>query len=252
MAKRGKDTLLPVDDEAIGLARMLMRTARYGALATLDAETGGPLATRTATATDGDGAPVILISTLAAHTSALIADPRCSLLVGEPGKGDPLAHPRLSISCDAIRLERDSEKTAHARQRYLNRHPKAALYADFADFSFFRLDVRSASLNGGFAKAFALNRDHLLLSPDLSASIAGAEQSAVEHMNEDHSDAIQLLAGGKEQDRGWTLTGIDAEGFDLARGDIVRRKLFPKPLSGTAEIRTAFVEQVKQARSARA
>lgn len=248
MAKRGRDIVLPVDDEAIGQARMLLRTARFGALATLNPETGEPFASRTATATDADGTPVILISTLAAHTSALTSDPRCSLLVGEPGKGDPLAHPRLSISCSAVRLDRNSDGTDHTRQRYLNRHPKALLYADFADFSFFRLDVRSASLNGGFAKAFALDRDHLLLATELSASIATAEQSAIEHMNEDHSDAIQLLAGGKEQEHGWKLTGIDAEGYDLAKGDIIRRKLFPNPLSGPQDIRTVFIELLKTIR----
>ena len=111
-----------------------------------------------AVATDIDGTPVILVSTLSAHTAALDADPRCSLLVGEPGKGDPLAHPRITH-----RLQRSAAGTRNARgtrvrRRYLNRHPKAELYAGFADFAFFRLEPRGASLNGGFGRAYRLSR----------------------------------------------------------------------------------------------
>ena len=47
---------------------------------------------------------------------------------------------------------------ARAERRYLNRHPKARLYAGFADFAFFRLAVERASLNGGFGKAYHLTR----------------------------------------------------------------------------------------------
>ena len=36
--------------------------------------------------TDTDGAAVILVSALSAHTKALEADPRVSLLAGEPGR----------------------------------------------------------------------------------------------------------------------------------------------------------------------
>ncbi|MEZ5812965.1 MAG: pyridoxamine 5'-phosphate oxidase family protein [Rhizobiaceae bacterium] len=248
MPETEKGVLRPLDDDAIGLARTLLRTARYGALATLDPQSGAPQASRTATATDTDGAPVILISRLAPHTTALEADPRCSLLVGEPGKGDPLAHPRITLACVAKRLDRDGEAGRRARRRYLNRHPKAALYADFADFSFFRLDVLSAGLNGGFARAYVLGRDDLLLAADASAAIAEAEQSAVDHMNKDHAGAVALLAG-EQAAKGWKLTGVDPEGFDLARGDLVRRVLFTEPLAGPQSIRDTFVGLVKAARA---
>jgi hypothetical protein len=119
------------------------------------------MASRTAFACDEDGAPVVLVSRLAAHTAALEADPRCSLLVGEPGAGDPLAHPRVTLVGRARRLERDSAEGARARERYLAAHPKAALYADFADFSFWRIEAARASLNGGFGRAWSLVADDL-------------------------------------------------------------------------------------------
>jgi len=62
----------------------------------------------------------------------------------------------------ARRLERDSDAGGIARERYLSLHPKAALYADFADFAFWRLDVLRASLNAGFGRAYALRPEDVL------------------------------------------------------------------------------------------
>lgn len=244
-----KDVLQPVDEQAIALGRSLLRSARFGALATLDPASGVPLASRVALATETDGSPLILISTLAAHTDALTADPRCSLLVGEPGKGDPLAHPRMTVVCRAQWLKRDDEDGKQARRRYLNRHAKAVLYADFGDFCFLRLKVVSASLNGGFARAYALEREHLILPAEASENIAGAEQSALDHMNEDHADAIDRIAGAAESGakNGWSLTGIDPEGIDLAQGDVARRVLFKQMLQSPNEIRSALVDLTKSA-----
>ena len=142
--------------EAIEQAKALIRSAGHATIATLEPGTGWPLATRVGLGTDADGTPVILISRLAAHTTALLADARCSLLVGEPGKGDPLAHPRLSLACLAREVARDSEAHARIAARYLAQQPKAALYAGLGDFRFFRLEPQRASLNAGFGKAYAL------------------------------------------------------------------------------------------------
>lgn len=129
----------PVDEDARRLARRLMRASRHAALATLDPASGAPAASRVAVATDFAGEAVILVSGLSAHTPALIADPRCSLLLGEPGKGDPLASPRLTLFAAAEPFEAGSQDASEVRQRFLARHPKASLYVDFPDFRFFRL-----------------------------------------------------------------------------------------------------------------
>lgn len=151
------DGLRPVDDAARSLARRLLASSGHGALAVIEAGSGHPLASRVAFALDEDGAPLILTSALAAHTPALVADPRCALLVGEPGHGDPLAHPRMTLQGQARRLARDSDEGRRARKRYLLAHPKAALYVDFGDFAFWRIEPQRASLNGGFGRAWALS-----------------------------------------------------------------------------------------------
>ena len=158
---RGTGILRDADDEASALAARLLGSARHGTLAVLEPGSGHPLASRTAFACDTDGAPIILVSRLAAHTAALEADPRCSLLVGEPGSGDPLAHPRMTLIGRARPLQRGAAEGARARERFLAAHPKSALYADFADFSFWRIEAARASLNGGFGRAWLLDGEPL-------------------------------------------------------------------------------------------
>jgi putative heme iron utilization protein len=245
-----KDVIRETDATAVRLAKTLLRTARFGAIAVIEPGTGAPHASRVGVATDLDGSPLTLISGLSAHTGALLADPRCSLMVGEPGKGDALAHPRLSLTCHARRLERGTAEHATAERRYLNRNPKAKLYAGLGDFSFFRLEVERASLNGGFGKAYLLDRADLLVEGPVTEALGKTEQGALDHMNADHRDAIEAYARhyAKAVGEGWTLAGIDADGIDLLSGDEARRVFFPQPLATAEDLRRTLVEMARAAR----
>lgn len=251
MNDKPKDVIRETDADAIRLAKTLLRSARYGALAAIDPESGAPLASRVGVATDTDGCPLILVSGLSAHTAAIVADPRCSLLLGEVGKGDPLAHPRISIACRAQRFERDTADWTRAERRYLNRNPKAKLYVGLGDFALFRLEIDKASLNGGFGKAYLLTRDDLL-SPGPIADFAQSEQSALDHMNHDHADAVVLyavhFAGAQKGD--WRMTGLDPDGIDLALADTVLRIFFDQPLATPRDAHLKLVEMAKEARAA--
>jgi heme iron utilization protein len=108
---------------------------------------------------DADGTPLILISRLSAHYGALESDARCSLLLGEAGDGDPLRHPRITVVCLGSKVP--PEQRAAAKAQFLKRHPGAEMYADFADFDFWRLMPQRASLNAGFGKAYALTAQDL-------------------------------------------------------------------------------------------
>lgn len=152
MAKEQKNILQAVDDSVRAELRQLIANSRFASLGWLSAEDGHPLVSRVGLSTLDDGTPLLFISALAAHTGALEHDPRCSLLVGEPGKGDPLAHPRLTLKCRAQLVP--TEQVAQARARYLATHKKAQLYIDLPDFQFVRLDIISGSFNGGFGRAY--------------------------------------------------------------------------------------------------
>lgn len=151
-----RDPYQVVDEGARTLARRLIDDASHGALGTLEPDSGHPLSTRVAVATDEQGQPLLLMSTLSAHTQSLLVDARCSLLLGEPGGGDPLAHARITLIGHALRLAHGSEAHARARTRWLARHPKAQLYIDFGDFSLWCLQTQRALLNGGFGRAWQL------------------------------------------------------------------------------------------------
>lgn len=143
-----KDPFRPTDNDARHLAQDLLRSARHGALGVLI--DGEPFVSRVALAPTETGL-LTLISDLAPHTDALRQHPRASLMIGEPGKGDPLAHARLTLTVSAD--FRDKAKQAEA---YLAHQPKARLYIDFADFHLVRLEPLYGLLNGGFGKAYRL------------------------------------------------------------------------------------------------
>ena len=263
--------------DARGLARHLLRTIRAGALATCDgARDGHPLATLVSLATAIDGAPLLLLSQLSAHRTNLERDSRASLLLAVRSKGDPLAHPRLSLIGRVQRLD-DTDQAARARTRFLARHPKAKLYADFTDFAWFRMEVEAGHLNGGFARAAALTRDDLILDLTGAESLLAAHDGAVTHMNEDHADALALYAtrlagtgvdgdgastpGGESvpgseavpggeavPSGGWRTTGLDPEGLDLACGDHCTRIPFPAPVTTPDALRALLVDLARKAR----
>ncbi len=234
------------------VARGLLRSTRAGALATLDRNTGHPFASLVNVATDSDGAPVILVSRLSTHTANLEVDGRASLLLAAAGKGDPLAHPRLTLIGAFAQIGRDDAQEPRVRRRFLARHPKSELYAGFGDFSFWRLAVVSAHLNGGFARAADLKAADVLSDVSDADNLVGAEASAVEHMNADHAEAVRLYATKLlgADDGPWRLTGLDPDGLDLARGDLTLRLPFPERVTDAEQLRRTVVVLAAKARSA--
>ena len=75
-------------------------------------------------------------------------------------------HPSVPVPRWVVR---DTPEHIRIRARFLDRHPKAALYADFPDFRFFRITPQSASLNGGFGRAYNLpGLDLLIPAPGIT------------------------------------------------------------------------------------
>jgi heme iron utilization protein len=233
------------DFDGVSLARHLLRTVRAGALATLDADSGFPFASLVTVATAPDGSPLLLMSRLAAHTGNLDRDARASILLAQGGKGDPLAHPRLTVTGRIARTEEP-----RARARFLARHPKAKLYAGFGDFAFWRMDLTGAHLNGGFARATTLSSAEMRTDLSGADDLLAIEESAVAHMNEDHREALALyatrLAGAPAAE--WRATGLDPEGIDLGAGDLAARAAFDRRVVDGAGLRKVLIEMAQRAR----
>ncbi|MCV2448807.1 HugZ family protein [Paracoccus sp. DMF] len=157
-----QDPIRQTTDDARAMARALLAQARHASLGTLDPETGAPLVTRIALQTDADGAPLALLSGLAAHSRAIAADPRVGLmLVAEAAKGDAMTHARLSILGRALPAPADQAR----RALWLARDPKAKVYLDLPDFRFWRIEPVSGLLNAGFGQAFRLAPADMLKPP---------------------------------------------------------------------------------------
>src|SRR5215469_13445246 len=139
MTDRLPETAPALDFNAKSTAKKLLRMVRAGALATIDRNTGHPFGSLVNVATDSDGSPLILISRLSSHTANLEADSRASVLLAAAGKGDPLAHPRLTVLGRFVPMPPPDAHEPPLRRRFLPRNPKAALYAKFPDFPFCRL-----------------------------------------------------------------------------------------------------------------
>lgn len=150
------------NDEARAQARSLIEEAQFASIAVLEPGTGYPQVSRIAVAMEEDGSPFFLASDLSGHSKALAVDGRASILCGEPpGKGDPLAFPRVTVIGTVEKLPREDKDHAARRAFWLKKHPKAQMYIDFGDFAFYRMKVERVALNGGFGKAFEMGPEDI-------------------------------------------------------------------------------------------
>jgi putative heme iron utilization protein len=190
----------------------------------------------------------MLLSDIAVHAANIRRDQRVSLLLVEPGgeAGDPLAGARLTIT-GTIGEDNDENH----RRRFLARHPEARGYARFRDFRLYRLQVQTAHLVAGFGRIVDLTASDLLVDCADSGELLAGEESAVEHMNEDHREALSLYAthllGQPAGD--WRMTGADPEGADLRAGEHRARLVFPEKARTGGDLRAILVHLVKEARA---
>ena len=233
------------DFDAGRVATRLVREARIGTLASLLPD-GAPYASLVTVATLPDNSPVLLLSRLARHTGNIRRDPRISLLIDQRGASDALAGARISLAGRAVPIE----DTAAAR-RFLARHPEASGYAGFTDFSFWRITIEGGHLVAGFGRIVDLAPAQLITKIDDASQLLAAEEGAIAHMNEDHSEAIALYATRLLQAGAgnWRVIGIDPEGCDLMLGDRVRRLEFPERVTEPVQLRKTLVALAEQARA---
>jgi putative heme iron utilization protein len=211
------------------------------------AQSGDPYCSLVNIASAPEGAPILLISRLAVHTKNVLADARVSLMLDERAPGDPLEGARIMLAGRAEEAGSDDV----LRRRYLNAHPSAEAFVDFKDFSFFRIRPSGAHLVAGFGRIIDLKAEQFLTEIGDATALVEAEQGAVEHMNEDHREAMNLYAtkllGAEPAD--WRCTGCDPEGFDMQAGSAVLRLDFPARVTGPGDLRKMLVKLAEQARA---
>ena len=211
--------------EAARSARLIARGALSGALATVrkGKDAGRPYVSKVGLALDIDGSPLFLFSTLAAHTQDVMADSRASLLVEAPSPENtpnPLQVGRATLVGQLEQLPAPTDD--YERARYLVRHPSAAQYAGFGDFSMWRMNVEKVHYVGGFGRAkWAKADNYLTPNPWLKAC------------------EVQLMAdlGGVAQ----KILQIDGDGVTVAGSDETEfRQNFSAPAKDIEDWRTHF------------
>jgi putative heme iron utilization protein len=238
------------DFSAAGLAKSLLRRSRQGALATLMAGSGDPYCSLVNVASHCDGSPILLISRLALHTRNILADPRVSLMLDERAEGDPLEGARIMLAGRAEQAGGAEEPVL--RRRYLNAHPSAEAFVNFKDFAFFKVRLTGAHLVAGFGRIVDLEPGRFLTDISDADALLEAEQGAIDHMNADHREAMNLYAtkllGADESD--WGCSGCDPDGMDMQAGGKTLRLQFPRRIVTPAALRKVLKELAEQARTA--
>ena len=237
------------DFDAPRLARWLLRRSRQGALATLMAGAGDPYCSLVNVASHFDASPILLISRLALHTKNILGDNRVSLMLDERAAGDPLEGARIMLAGRAE--EATAEPAEILRRRYLSAHPSAEAFVEFKDFSFFRIVPSSAHLVAGFGRIIDLKPAQFMTDLSDAAPLLEAAQGAVEHMNEDHREAMNLYAtrllGAESAD--WNCIGCDPDGMDMQAGTTTLRLDFPERVTSGLELRKMLVRLAGEARA---
>jgi putative heme iron utilization protein len=236
--------------------RTLLHLTSLATLSTLSRKQPGfPFGSLMPYALDPAGRPLFLVSNMAMHTQNIKADPRASLFVTQPSAdGDPLGAARATLVGNILQVP-DEDKPS-VRETYLARHENARYWVDFADFSFFRMDLLDVYYVGGFGvMGWVTAGDYAQAAPDpLAASAAGI----LTHMNADHVDSMILLARTHSQFEASVeiteaaMTSVDRLGFHLrlktADGMKGTRIAFPREVATPAETRAVLVEMVQSAR----
>lgn len=231
-------------------ARTLLSQLRTGSLATVATDPAGhPYPSFVTFALDG-GDPVFLISELAEHTQNLRADPRASLLAAESRSEDPLANGRVTL---LGRCRPADAGDGAARKAYLERFPNASYYCDFDDFAFWRLEVESVRYIGGYGRMSWVSGDDWRGAE--ADPLAAHADGIVEHMNEDHVDAMVALCRAftrAEDADAVRMTGIDRYGFEMSveteHGPRPVRLAFDESVETPDGARQALIARVREAR----
>ncbi len=216
--------------------RALVRTKPSAVLSSLLAgDDARPYGSFVLAASTQEGMPLLLMSDLAEHVRNIQKDPRVSLLFDETsGLEDPLEGARASVLGHAV-----EDSCPLHRERFLRRHPKARVYANFQDFRIYRVEVERAHLVAGFGKIHWLESADVLASPLLD--LAKVEGKIIDEENKTRPGHLGTLLN-KPNPKSWQLTGIDCEGVDLRANAKTARLEFAEQAKVVTDVFRFFKE----------
>ena len=219
-------------------ARRLFLQESFGVLSTISLDVPGyPFGSITPYCADRQCRPIIYISRIAQHTRNILADSRVSLTVFD-NSGDDDVQARGRITCIANARPLDEEEH-DVGERYFRYFPSARQYAETHDFEFFWLDLVRVRYIGGFGQIYWIEPSEFMIANPFSAA---QESRIIQHMNDDHRDALMHYAGRSSV----TMIGIDGEGFDVLQSGKKGRFDFDAAVRTMDDARQALIAMAKR------
>jgi len=244
----------------------------HGVLSTISSNKGTedyPISSVVPFAITPEGKPYILIAGIAAHTKNLMENNKSTLFISHPNpEGDPQSFWRASIIGNFKEVkttQASSEKNAALGNtilvtneeeemmltRYRAQVPNADAYLKTHNFSFWLMDdIIKIRYIAGFGRICWIEGDEYL-SKDIHPTFQSSKLESIEHMNEDHVDAMIDIYDGyhNKTSSSVTMTDLDSRGVFLQCQD--SSHCFYVPFGKTIaedELRIAIIGLVKQAR----
>ncbi|MEO0454128.1 MAG: DUF2470 domain-containing protein [Verrucomicrobiota bacterium] len=213
----------------------------------------------------------IYVSEMSAHTKNIRGQECASLMIIEDEKSAKqlFARRRITFQCQVDEIERDTEQWEAVMadfEKQLGGVVKALM--GMADFHLLRLKPSKGRLVVGFGKAFDVTGEnldvvehvkgegghgHRMVKKNAEPLTPEAVDRMVNHMNEDHTDAIILYVKhfAKRETGSALLKDISHESMRITIDDGEEVEIsFDKPLADSHDAHMTMVKMAKEARQA--
>lgn len=191
---------------------------------------------------------VLLISDLAQHTKNINENPKVSLTLHNYDEDNIQKGWRLTIVGDAeIASSEDVQFLADRYERYF---PSSRAYHEVHDFNFYIIHPKKCRYINGFGEIHWVDFDRVtqptIFAPDV-------EKDMIEHMNEDHHDALLLFLKSRleaTKPHKVRMAQIDQYGFAIAHDEQIERFTFNQEATTPTDVRLYLVDMIKTIRAA--
>ena len=267
------DKLARKDESPAKNVAKWMEEVHHGVLATISNEDGipgFPFGSIVPFGLDDSGKPFILVAEMAAHTKNMLhSDKVCLFLSQQLSTGDPQSNWRVSIIGnmkrivpqrrieelddemleDCIQVTDDDE--SHLLARYIERVPQAERYLRTHNFYFWKMhNIEKIRYIAGFGKICWISAEELHSAMN-DVELDEIKQGSIEHMNEDHEDAMIILCEGTHGFKPESANMIDLDCGGVLMHTMNPEKLVYSPFGKRIladDLRMEIVNLIKKAR----
>ena len=232
-------------DKYIFDAKTLVRQQHSGVLSTHSQSVEGyPFGSVVPYFMSTQGNLIIYISQIAQHTRNIKGNPKVSMTIFDSMQDDSQASGRVTLLGDAELIDNEN-----VTAQYLSLFPQAKSYQQTHDFMFYQIKAERIRYIGGFGKIFWINKADWFTDVE---QWHHASSEIVQHMNEDHQDAMTLIVEHQFGLRATNVAMLSAffEGVHMQVDKQIVYLAFDTPCTTAKQVREQLVAATHAARSA--